>query len=276
MAANKKNLPIKPAAKAVDSEESIRIEHEGRKWNDFASEGSVRVNRVNALANSSEPGHAIGAKLSGMAAIALVASLAFSLGSGLTATGAVKGWATNQLEINKWAAGAEIKSVSQAMVAATTKSEDYAKFVADVVANPRALVPQATGPAKAGTLPCVPMDSLAETWLNPATGTPDRPRCKFSGDSIFVASFVQDAGTGRPLIYPVLGVFHQEGGAWSYYNFDGGLEGGIFALRDQKSVSIYQIASVVDKAFPGSMVYGDVTAPRTALARVRKLFDKKP
>ena len=255
-------------AEAGKSEEqTIREAHEGSLWTLLVSPGSVIISRVNDLAG-------LGRWLGIIAAAAVAGSIALAVDGSLGASDAVKGWQVNQLEINKWAAGASVKTSNPAFFAAATKSDDYARFVSDVVANPSILVEQATGQPKPGTLPCVPMDSLSETWANPSTGTPDRPRCKFSGDNIFVSSFVQDSSNGRSLIYPVLGVFHKEAGAWDYYNFDGGMEGGIFALRDRKNVSIFQIAGAVDKAFPGALTRADLTAPRTAWGWAKKLVTK--
>jgi hypothetical protein len=262
-----RSQPKAIAAKAEDKETEVRKAHEGRLWTRLVSPGSVIIKRVNDLAG-------MGRTLGLVAVAAVAGSLVLVMGHTLSAADAVKGWKVNQLEINKWAVGASVKSPSPAFSAAATKSEDYARFVSEVVANPSILEAQATGAAKPGNIPCVPMDSLSETWANPANGTPDRPRCKFSGNSVFVASFVQDASSGRNLIYPVLGVFHKEDGSWDYYNFDGGMESGIFALRDRKSVSIYQIAGEVERAFPGSLAKGDLTAARTAWGMAKKLFNK--
>jgi hypothetical protein len=278
MGLNKKNKPSERIAATTPTtaefEAGIVKANEGKLWTYLVSEGSVLVNRVNAIADPKVKGGGMGGMLGFFAVATVIGSFAMFLSFGLSASDAVKGWQTNPAEINKWAAGASLRTITPALAAATTRSEDYARFVSEVVANPQTLVPQAIGGAKLGAIPCVPMESLAETWLNPATGTPDRPRCKFSGDSVFVASFVQDGSTGRSLIYPVLGVFHKDKEGWAYYNFDGGMEGGLFALRAQKSVSIYQIANEVNKAFPGVLVYGDVTAPRTAWGYAKKLFQK--
>lgn len=238
-----------------------------RPWTFLVSEGAVIIRRANAIAP-------MGSALGFAAAAAVVASVIFALGSGLSAGEAVKGWEANQAEINAWAGAATWRG-NAAAAASVTRSEDYLAFVNDVAAHPEKLVKQAGGQAAPGTIPCVPMESLSEPWTNPANGLADRPRCKFSGDSVFVASFVQDATTGRSLIYPVLGVFHKQSGAWAYHNFDGGLEGGVFALRDKPSVTIYQIAREVDKAFPGALVHGDVTAPKTAWQWAKKKFSGK-
>lgn len=274
MAANKKPKTTNtPGALAAPSEEDLRKEHEGRLWTLLVSEGSVIVNRVNALGASTEKSHAIGPSLGAFAAAALVASVALSLSFGMTAGEAVKGWRVNQAELNRWAGGATWRGTAAA-AAGVVKAADYARFVDEVATNPGILVQQADGAAAPGVAPCAPIDSLSEAWAHSASDGALRPRCKFSGDNIFVASFVQDGSTGKDWIYPVLGVFHKEGGRWTYYNFVGAVSG-TFALRGKESVSIEQIGHAVHKAFPGALARGDLTAPQTALAWIKKQFTKK-
>lgn len=266
--------PAKAAAKkpwdgkkqVVVSEEKIKKGHEFMTWPLLVSEGSVILARVNDISAKFSQGLVLAA----IGAFAL--NLLMSMDRGLTAGSAVSGWSADQAVLNTWAGGATLKSTSPALAAATTPSAAYLSFVADVEAHPEKLAPQ----DKAGAqYPCVPIQSLSESWLNPATGVPDRPRCKFTRDSIFVASYVVDSSRGSALIYPVLGVFHKQAAGWAYYNFDGGLGANIFALRDRPSVSIYQIANEVNDAFPGALQKTDITAARTAWQKAKKLFESK-
>jgi hypothetical protein len=260
-----KKQMVGAAPSAADENERIARENEGMMWTHLVSAGSVIVKRVNEL-------RALNRSLLTAAIAIAIGSIALFAGGAMDSSAAVSGWQVSQSEINKWAAGATVKSPAAGFKAATASDVDYSRFIAQVLGNPSILVQQSGGAVRDGTIPCVPFESLAEPWVNPATGVPDRPRCKFSGDNIFVASYVTSGRDGKQ--YPILGIFHKGAASWDYYNFDGALGDNIYRFGDRKNVTIYQVADSIDKAFPGALIRGDLTKPRTAWGFIKKQFNK--
>ncbi len=255
---------LPPAA----TDQEIQARYSTMLWTKLVTDGHVIMRRVNHCAKT------YGATMGVLAMVLLAFDAARSSGILSQDEASASGWAVNAKTVNEWSRGMNIASITPAFGSATTKVEDYKAFIAQVIQNPGSLAPQ--GKAVAGQVACVPIRSLAEPWVNPATGLPDKPRCKFSddGNTIWVASHALDSASGKAVVYPVLGLFHKEGGRWGYYNFDARMPGALYAFPEYKTVTFSMIPEQLARDFPDAMTRADLSEPRGWIERAKKAFAK--
>lgn len=237
------------------------------QWTRLVSNGAVLVARANEVAGWT-------VKV-GLLAAAAGAWTLYSAVGGLPSAPDLAGWKAKPGIEKEWIKGATLPKDMAAFGAAgaLTSEPDYAAFVAAVEAGTTRLEPGAAKPS-GNVVPCAPIGSLAETWLNPATGVADVPRCKASSDgkTLWVASFVRvsDGDYARP----VLGVFHEEKGRRVYRNFDARIAG-FHKVAGRETVSFETIPNQTAKDWPGSMTRSeDVTAPSGLWGRYMDKINK--
>lgn len=257
----------KPAARpdAKEQDERIRERHSGMLWTRLVSDGAVVVRRANALKGAA-------AALAALSAGLLVFD-ALRHGGAPSAPKPPVGYEIDAAGMASWRQGMALRSVTAEIAAAATPAANYDAFAGQLESNPALLAPQSQ--AKPGQVPCAPMKSLAETWLNPASGLPDQPRCKFSedGEHIWIATFVKAQSGGQELIYPVSGVLRKEGFGWAYYNFDATGAGGLHEVRGKKTVDVTMIPGQVSKDFPEALKASDY-AEKGVVGKARAWWNK--
>lgn len=246
-------------------DEQIRAKHSGMLWTRLVSDGAVVVRRANAVQSW--------AAWLAIAAAALLVFDALRHGGGVSAPAAPVGWEIDAAGMNSWRQGMALRSVTDQIAAAATPAANYAAFVGQLESSPEMLAP--VGQAQPGQVGCAPMKSLSETWLNPASGLPDMPRCKFSEDGkhIWLASFVKVASGGQELIYPVAGVLRKEGLGWAYYNFDATGAGGLHEVPGKKTVDVTMIPNQVAKDFPEALKGSDY-GKKGLVGKAKSWWDK--
>lgn len=254
----------------IDEEERLEQEFAKRwgdaQWTRLVSPGAVLVARANALGR-----WASGA---GLLAAALGVFTIYDALGGFASAPEIAGLRVKPGIEREWLKGASLPKDMAPFAApgALTSEADYAAFVASVESGAAKLEPGASKPS-AGSIPCAPISVLSESWLNPATGLADVPRCKKSSDgkTIWVASFVQGADR---YTRPVIGVFHEEGGRRVYRNFDAHISG-THKVAGRESVSFETIPNQVNADWPGTMSRSeDVTAPTGLWGQFKEKLNK--
>lgn len=246
-----------------EGDQKIKARYGNMQWTLLVTDGHVILRRVNYLA---ERASILGVLVAG----SFTLSIALALGAFSKPAESTTGWAVNPAGVNEWIKGMTIAKVTPAFGSSTKSPEAYKAFIAQVIQNDGALSTAALGNAdKPG---CVSMNSLSESWLNPATGLPDRPRCKVSedGKTIWLASFVLDQRSGQAKIFPTLGALHKDGGRWAYFNFDAGMPGALYSFPEFQTVSFAKIPARVAADFPEAMTRADLSQTQGWLARARK------